>query len=78
MDSVSKKTIKSTNPANTKDIVAIIPRSGKKDVDNAVAAARKALETWRLTPAPKRGEILFKAAQLLLENKDRLGDLIVR
>ncbi|MBW3012611.1 aldehyde dehydrogenase family protein, partial [Candidatus Woesearchaeota archaeon] len=42
------------------------------------AAARKALETWRLTPAPKRGEILFKAAQLLLENKDRLGDLIVR
>ncbi|MBD3259004.1 aldehyde dehydrogenase family protein [Candidatus Woesearchaeota archaeon] len=78
VDAVSKKTLKSINPADKKDVVAVVPRSGKKDVDNAVKAARKALETWRLTPAPERGEILFKAAQLLLENKKRLGDLIVR
>jgi aldehyde dehydrogenase (NAD+) len=78
VDSVSKKTVKSLNPANTKDVVAIVPRSGKKDVDNAVKAAKKALESWRLMPAPKRGEILFKAAQLMLENKHRLGNLIVK
>lgn len=74
----SGKTIESVNPADTGDIVGLVPASGKEEVDRAVAAAREAYEGWRLTPAPKRGEILFRAAELLLKHKDELSKLVTR
>jgi len=43
-----------------------------------VAAAREAYRGWRLVPAPKRGEILYRAAELLLKHKDELGRLATR
>ncbi|MBW3014072.1 aldehyde dehydrogenase family protein, partial [Candidatus Woesearchaeota archaeon] len=78
LDSESKQTLKSTNPANTNETIAVVPRSTPKDVDYAVKTARKAFETWRLTPAPKRGEFLYRAAQLILERKKELGELVTR
>src|SRR5512135_3532479 len=56
----------STNPADRREVVGLVGRSSKADVDRAVAAARAAYNSWRLTPAPKRGEILFRAAEMLL------------
>jgi aldehyde dehydrogenase (NAD+) len=41
-----------------------------------VAAAREAYNKWRLVPAPKRGEIIFRAAEALLKDKQRLGELV--
>ncbi|MBI5599464.1 MAG: aldehyde dehydrogenase family protein [Deltaproteobacteria bacterium] len=78
LDSSSRKTIKSLNPADTSDVIGIVPMSSKDDVDAAVKSARKAFNPWRLTPAPKRGEIIFRAAELLLKNKDALGRLVTR
>ena len=49
-----------------------------EDVDRAVAAAKAAFEDWRLVPAPERGEILFRFAELLREHKDELTDLMTR
>ena len=43
------------------------------DVAAAVAAARAAFPGWRATPAPRRGEILFRFAGLLAEEKERLA-----
>ena len=57
---------------------ASFPRSGAADVDRAVAAAKAAFEDWRLVPAPERGEILFRFAELLREHKDELTDLMTR
>ncbi|MEK7773515.1 MAG: aldehyde dehydrogenase family protein, partial [Deltaproteobacteria bacterium] len=74
----SGRTLKSVNPANIEDVVGIFPSSGKADIDEAVGAARRAFEGWRLTPAPKRGEILFKAAHLIEKNKEALGRLVTR
>ncbi|MBI5970372.1 MAG: aldehyde dehydrogenase family protein [Deltaproteobacteria bacterium] len=74
----SGRTIKSLNPANTDDLVGIAPASGMADGDLAVKAARKAFETWRLFPAPRRGEIIFRAAEALLKAKDELGRLVTR
>ncbi len=54
----------------------MFPRSSADDVDRAVAAARAAYEEWRLVPAPKRGEILYRFANLLMEEKDGLTDLM--
>ncbi len=77
-DAETKKTIESINPANTKDVVGLVPASTPRDVDAAAAAARKAFPAWRATPAPKRGEILFKAAELLRKRKDEIGRLVTR
>ena len=58
------------NPANTDEVIGEFPLSGAADVDAAVAAARDAYKTWRLVPAPKRAEILFRAAELLVKRKE--------
>jgi aldehyde dehydrogenase (NAD+) len=67
----SGQTFENINPADHSDIVGTFPSSTSEDVDLAVAAAKKAFATWRLTPAPKRAEILFRAGQLLSERKEQ-------
>lgn len=69
----SGKTFLNVNPADHADVVGEFPASGAEDVDMAVAAAKKAFATWRLVPAPKRAEILFKAGRLLQERKEQFA-----
>src|ERR1700694_1863615 len=45
-------------------------KSAKSDVDAAVEAASNAFAKWRLVPAPRRAEIVFRAAEMLLERKE--------
>src|SRR5689334_2799093 len=71
------ETFESVSPA-TGETLGIFPKSTAEDVDRAVAAAKTAFEDWRLVPAPKRGEILFRFARLLEEAKDDLTDLMTR
>jgi len=78
VDSKSGETFRSINPANRDEVIGIVPKSDRGDVDQAVRAAREAYEDWRLTPAPRRGEILFRAAEILLRNKESLGKLETR
>ncbi len=68
----------SLNPANRRDVIGVVARATRADVDRAVGAARAAYNAWRLTPAPKRGEILFRAAEILVREKKRLGELVTR
>ncbi len=49
-----------------------------EDVDRAVEAAKAAFEEWRLTPAPERGNVLFRFARLLEDQKDELTELMSR
>jgi aldehyde dehydrogenase (NAD+) len=66
----SGKTLENRNPANTDEIIGEFLLSGPEDVDAAVSAARNAYKSWRLTPAPKRAEILFRVAELLVKRKE--------
>lgn len=59
------------NPADTADIVGRFPRSNADDVNAAVAAAKEAAKKWRLTPAPKRAELLFNLAEIIRDSKQR-------
>src|SRR5689334_5976315 len=59
------KTFESRNPA-TGELLGVLTISDASDVSKAVEAADKAFKSWRLMPAPKRGEILFKAGQMLI------------
>ena len=77
VDAASGESFESTSPANG-DTIGVFPKSGPEDVERAVAAARAAFEEWRLVPAPRRGEILFRFAQLVAEAKDDLTDLMSR
>jgi acyl-CoA reductase-like NAD-dependent aldehyde dehydrogenase len=66
------------NPADTRDLIGSFPDSDQRDVHAAVQAAQRAYTSWRLLPAPKRGEILFKAAQLLVERKEQFAHDMTR
>jgi acyl-CoA reductase-like NAD-dependent aldehyde dehydrogenase len=72
------KAIENRNPANTNDLVGVFPASTAEDVAAAVDAASGAFEKWRLTPAPKRGEILYRAAELLTQRKEEFAQDMTR
>lgn len=73
----SGATFKSVNPA-TETLIGDVAKSGAEDVNAAVAAAKAAYDEWRLTPAPRRGEILLKVGQLLKERKEDLARLMTQ
>jgi alpha-ketoglutaric semialdehyde dehydrogenase len=70
-------TFESFNPS-TGEAIQSFPRSTAADVDRAVGTARAAWEEWRLVPAPERGNILFRFAQLLEQRKPELAELMTR
>jgi alpha-ketoglutaric semialdehyde dehydrogenase len=74
---MASATFASLNPS-TGEVIESFPRSTAADVDRAVATARAAWEDWRLVPAPERGNILFRFAQLLERSKPELSDLMTR
>jgi alpha-ketoglutaric semialdehyde dehydrogenase len=74
--SVSGQLFENRNPADRRELIGLFQKSDKRDVVEAIDAARRAYEHWRLVPAPKRAEILFRAARLLEERKEALaGDM---
>jgi alpha-ketoglutaric semialdehyde dehydrogenase len=64
------QTFEDRNPADTRDVVGIFQRSGKADVEAAIATAKQAFVRWRLIPAPRRAEIIYRAAEMLFERKE--------
>ena len=76
-DAAGGETFESLSPA-TGETIGTFPRSGPEDVDRAVEAAKEAYGSWRLVPAPKRGEIVFRFAALVAEHKQELAELMTR
>jgi len=68
----SGQTFPNYNPA-TGALIGHFPLSSKEEADAAVAAASTAFEKWRLVPAPKRGEILYRVGELLTRYKEDLA-----
>ena len=66
-------TMENRNPANTDEVLGIFPLSASEDVEAAVAAAKIAYKSWRLAPAPKRAEILYRAAEILVQRKEEFS-----
>src|SRR5271165_6995593 len=70
VESSTGETFENLNPADTRDVVGIFQKSGKADVDAAVEAATRAFQKWRLVPAPRRAEMVYRASEMLLERKE--------
>ena len=71
-------TFVSRNPADERDVVGTFAASDAADVAAAVSAAHRAFPAWRATPAPRRGEILYRFGALLAEHKERMARHMTR
>ncbi|MCZ6625996.1 MAG: aldehyde dehydrogenase family protein [Deltaproteobacteria bacterium] len=78
VEAKSGKTFENRNPANRHDLIGVFPASGPEDVDEAVSAAKRAFLNWRLVPAPKRGEILYRVGELLRQRKEEIARAMTR
>ena len=78
VNSNTGKTFPSLNPAKPKQVLGLFQKGNENDVEKAVEAAEKAFDSWNGTPAPKRGLILLRVAQLLKKNKEKLAKLVTR
>jgi len=76
--SVSGRTFENINPANKHELVGIFQKSNQEDIDAAIGAAKDAFKAWRKLPPPKRGEILWRAARLLVERKEAFAEDMTR
>src|SRR5437879_4144029 len=71
-------TFASTNPAHRQEIIGYYQQSTPADLEDALEAASSAQRSWAATPAPERGEILFRTAQILERRRDELAELMTR
>ncbi len=78
VDGVSGETFESVNPADTRDVVGRFQQGSAADAAMAIRAAEMAFPAWRATPAPKRGEILYRFGALMAEHKERLARAMTR
>src|SRR5881409_4480093 len=77
-DSTSGATFESHNPADTRDVIGRFQQGTPADVAMAIRAAADAGAMWKATPAPKRGEILYRFGALMAEHKERLSRAMTR
>ena len=70
VESRGGKAYENRNPANTDELVGMFVSSTSEDVDAAVESAKQAYKKWRLVPAPKRAEILYRAAEAMVAHKE--------
>jgi aldehyde dehydrogenase (NAD+) len=72
------KAFENRNPANQDDLIGLFQDSTADDLSAAVDAAQKAYESWRLTPAPKRAEFLYKVGEILKRDKEKMAREMTR
>ncbi|NMO50350.1 aldehyde dehydrogenase family protein [Actinoplanes sp. TBRC 11911] len=69
-----KGTFKTINPAN-EEALSEIALAGPQDIDRAVAAARRAFESWSALPGSERAKYLFRIARIIQERARELAVL---
>src|SRR6266542_3192690 len=75
-ESSSSRTVNNVNPANTEDVIGTVHQATRDEARDAVEAAAKAFQQWRKVPAPKRGAIVSRAAQIMIDRKEELAQIL--
>jgi aldehyde dehydrogenase (NAD+) len=78
VDSKSGRRVQDLNPADTSEIVAEAPSSTAEEAAEACEAAARAFGRWRKTPAPARGQILYKVQRRMEERRQELAEALTR
>ena len=74
----SGRVFENRNPANHDDLIGTFQESNADDLNTAVEAAARAYDKWRLTPAPKRAEYLYRVGDILKRDKDKIAREMTR
>ena len=75
VDSNTSEWIDITDPA-TQEVIAKVPRTTDDEINQAVAAAKTAFQTWRKTPITTRARIFLKYQALIREHMDELAEIL--
>jgi alpha-ketoglutaric semialdehyde dehydrogenase len=78
IESSSGKVSPSSSPTDTREIVGYVPLSDERDVEKAVDAAKAAFSGWKKLSGPARGEYLRKAADILEQRVNEIGETMAR
>jgi alpha-ketoglutaric semialdehyde dehydrogenase len=70
--------VRDVNPADTAEVLADAPASTAAEASEACDAAASAFEGWRNTPAPVRGQILYKVQRRMEERRQELAETLTR
>ena len=76
VDSASKREYPITNPAHKTQVIGNFQLSDIEDTDNAVESASKTSSLWANTPAPSRGQILYKSLEIFSRRFEELARTI--
>jgi aldehyde dehydrogenase (NAD+) len=74
----SKSLSKNINPADTSDVIAEYPLATAADVRLAIDAAVAAWPSWKKTPGPERGRVLWRAADIARRRIDEIATTLTR
>jgi aldehyde dehydrogenase (NAD+) len=75
---VSDRVIRNINPADTGDVIAEFPLATQEDTQRAIQAAQAAFPAWKRTPAPERGRIIWRAADIARRRADEIARVMTR
>src|SRR6185503_2525853 len=78
VEATSGQVFESRNPADRREVVGRFQAGTPADTAMAIRAAEAALPAWKATPAPKRGEILYRFGALMAQHKERLAQAMTR
>lgn len=74
-DAANEKVFEVYNPANG-SVVGVVPDMDITDTQKAIEAAAEAFNSWKMTTAKERSQLLRKWYNLLVENQDSLAKLM--
>ena len=78
IDSKSGKTFENRNPANHDDLIGEFQESNADDLNAAVEAAQRAYQSWRLVPAPRRADYLYRIGEIMKRDKEKISREMTR
>jgi acyl-CoA reductase-like NAD-dependent aldehyde dehydrogenase len=74
----SSAVTRNINPADINDVIAEYPLATAADVRSAIDAAMQAFRSWKKTPGPERGRVLWRAADISRRRVDEIARTLTR
>jgi len=74
----SNRLVRNLNPADPYEVIAEFPAATADDVNHAIDAAQAAFKSWKKTPGPERGRVLWRAADIARQRADEIARTLTR
>ena len=74
----SNRLVRNLNPADPDEVIAEFPAATAEDVARAIDCAQSAFRSWKKTPGPERGRVLWRAADIARRRADEIARTLTR